>query len=118
MTGQTYCRGLTLGGSRAASQWNVIASGSAAGPAAVPLASVGYRVATMSDARRHLAIAPAPLGGAEARTLIARLNAELTERYPNAADRHFGLTEEQVTGGSGVFLVATLDGEPVGCGAL
>ena len=72
----------------------------------------------MSDARRHLAIAPAPLGGAEARTLIARLNAELTERYPNAADRHFGLTEEQVTGGSGVFLVATLDGEPVGCGAL
>jgi len=72
----------------------------------------------MSDARRHLAIAPAPLGGAEARTLIARLNAELTERYPNAADRHFGLTEEQVTCGSGVFLVASLDGEPVGCGAL
>jgi len=72
----------------------------------------------MCDAARQLAIAPAPLAGADAQSLIARLNAELTERYPNPAHRHFGLTEEQVTGASGIFLVARLDGEPVGCGAL
>jgi GNAT superfamily N-acetyltransferase len=71
----------------------------------------------MSDAARHLAIAPAPLASAGAQALIARLDAELTERYPNPSDRHFRLTEEQVTGG-GVFLVAMLGGEPVGCGAL
>jgi GNAT superfamily N-acetyltransferase len=72
----------------------------------------------MSDAPRHLTIVSAPIAGADAQAMIARLNAELTERYPNPAHRHFGLTEEQVTGGSGVFLVAALDGEPVGCGAL
>ena len=72
----------------------------------------------MSDAARRFAFVSVSLAGADAQGLIARLDAELTERYPNPAHRHFGLTEEQVTGGSGVFLVATLDGEPVGCGAL
>jgi GNAT superfamily N-acetyltransferase len=63
-------------------------------------------------------IAPAPLGSPAAQALIARLNAELTERYPNPEDRHFELSEEQVSEDSGVFLLAALNGEPVGCGAL
>lgn len=66
----------------------------------------------------RLTIAPEPLSGADAQALIARLNDELTERYPRAADRHFGLTEAQVADGSGVFVVARLHGAPVGCGAL
>jgi putative acetyltransferase len=66
----------------------------------------------------HLTIAPAPLSSPAAKALIARLNAELTERYPSPEDRHFELSEEQVAGTSGVFVVAALDGEPVGCGAL
>lgn len=72
----------------------------------------------MSDPPRPIAVAPAALGSAAAQALIARLNAELTERYPNPEDRHFGLTQEQVSGSNGVFVVATQDGEPVGCGAL
>ena len=72
----------------------------------------------MPGSDRSIAIAPAPLDGADAQALIARLNAELTERYPNPADRHFGLSAEQVGAGSGVFLVAALAGVPVGCGAL
>lgn len=72
----------------------------------------------MSDPPRPIAVAPAALGSAAAQALIAGLNAELTERYPNPEDRHFGLTQEQVSGSNGVFVVATLDGEPVGCGAL
>jgi putative acetyltransferase len=72
----------------------------------------------MTAPSRHITVAPAPLAAAAAQALIARLNAELTERYPNPEDRHFGLTQEQVGGRSGVFLVAALDGEPAGCGAL
>jgi GNAT superfamily N-acetyltransferase len=72
----------------------------------------------MSDPPRHLTIAPGSLAGGAAQALIERLNAELTERYPSPEDRHFGLSEEQVAGTNGVFLVAALDGEAVGCGAL
>lgn len=67
---------------------------------------------------RSIDIAAAPLDSDAARALIARLDAELTELYPDPADRHFGLTAEQVSGRAGVFLVAALDGVPVGCGAL
>jgi putative acetyltransferase len=65
-----------------------------------------------------LTIAPESLASPAAADLIARLNAELTERYPDPKDRHFDLTAEQVAEGEGVFLVARLDGEPVACGAL
>ncbi|HEX2313391.1 MAG TPA: GNAT family N-acetyltransferase [Thermomonospora sp.] len=63
-------------------------------------------------------ISPEALGDPDAQALIARLNAELTELYPDPNDRHFGLTEEQVSGDNGVFLLARRDGVPVGCGAL
>jgi putative acetyltransferase len=68
--------------------------------------------------RGPLTIAPEPLSSAAAAALIQRLNAELTERYPNPDDRHFGLTAAQVGDGRGVFLVARIDGAAVGCGAL
>jgi putative acetyltransferase len=65
-----------------------------------------------------LTIAPEPLNSPAVRALIARLDAELSERYPDPADNHFELTAEEVSDSEGVFLVARLDGEPVACGAL
>lgn len=72
----------------------------------------------MTGPAEHILVAPEPLSGAAARGLIERLNAELTELYPDPAHRHFDLDEEQVGDGRGVFLVARVGGEPVGCGAL
>jgi hypothetical protein len=53
-----------------------------------------------------------------ARCLIEALNAELSERYPEPGANHFELDAEQVDAGCGTFLVAVLDGEPAGCGAI
>lgn len=58
------------------------------------------------------------IGSAEAQALIAELNAELSARYPEPGSTHFLLLPEQVASGRGTFLVARVDGEPVGCGAL
>jgi GNAT superfamily N-acetyltransferase len=63
-------------------------------------------------------IAPEPLASPDARTLVAELDAELTERYPNPADNHLTLAVEEVSEDRGVFLVARADGRPVGCGAV
>jgi putative acetyltransferase len=65
-----------------------------------------------------LVIAPEPLTSPGVQALIARLDAEVTERYPNPEDNFFELAEEQVDGHQGVLLVARVDGQPVGCGAL
>jgi GNAT superfamily N-acetyltransferase len=51
-------------------------------------------------------------------SLIDALNEELTERYPEDGANHFELDLEEVAVGRGTFLVASLDGEPAGCGAL
>jgi GNAT superfamily N-acetyltransferase len=59
-----------------------------------------------------------PLASDDAQALIAALNAELTEQYPNPADRFFGLSEQEVAGGKGAFVVARHGGRPVGCGAV
>jgi len=50
--------------------------------------------------------------------LIAELNAELTERYPEAGATHFALDASEVAAGHGAFLVALIDGDAVGCGAV
>jgi len=50
--------------------------------------------------------------------LIAALNAELTERYPEEGANHFGLDAAEVAEGRGAFLVARVDGKPGGCGAI
>jgi putative acetyltransferase len=50
--------------------------------------------------------------------LIAALNAELTETYPEPGATHFGLSPDEVADGSGAFLVVWWGGQPAGCGAL
>jgi putative acetyltransferase len=50
--------------------------------------------------------------------LIAALNAELSERYPEEGAAHFRLEPDEVAGGRGAFLVAYSRGKPVGCGAI
>jgi len=55
-----------------------------------------------------------PVAGA----LIAALNAELTERYPEEGACHFGLDAAEVAEGWGAFLVARIDDKPAGCGAI
>jgi putative acetyltransferase len=50
--------------------------------------------------------------------LIAALNAELEERYPEEGANHFRLDPEEVADGRGAFLVAYRGGQPAGCGAV
>jgi putative acetyltransferase len=59
-----------------------------------------------------------PLSSPQARWLIASLNAELSGLYPDPSDNFFELAEEQTAGDRGIFLLARVDGRPVGCGAL
>jgi GNAT superfamily N-acetyltransferase len=53
-----------------------------------------------------------------AKQLIGALNAELDDRYPEEGANHFDLAAEEVADGRGAFLVAFLDDEPIGCGAV
>jgi len=50
--------------------------------------------------------------------LIAALNAELESIYPEDGANFFRLDPEEVAEGRGAFLVAYLDGKPIGCGAV
>ena len=65
----------------------------------------------------RITLAPEPLLGETARALIAELDAELSALYPPEAN-FFELEEAEVEGAGGVFLVARVDGEPLGCGAV
>jgi putative acetyltransferase len=62
--------------------------------------------------------APEPFDSADARRLVAALDAHLAARYP--PEQRFGpnLKAEHIGPGLGTFLVARLDGVAVGCGAL
>lgn len=66
----------------------------------------------------RITIAVADLESPESHTLIAALNAELTERYPEEAANHFRLDVDEVAPGRGRFLIATVNGAPAGCGAV
>src|SRR5919108_6315853 len=85
-----------------------------AGMVAAPTATMPYAAGVPAP----LVIAPEPLASPDVQALIARLDAEITERYPNPEDNFFELAEEQVDGRRGVLLVARADGHTVGCGAL
>jgi len=50
--------------------------------------------------------------------LIAALNAELTQMYPEDGACHFRLDAAEVDEGRGAFLVARVGGQPGGCGAV
>ena len=58
-----------------------------------------------------------PLDSPVAQRLIAELNAELSRDYP-PAQRFHSLGAEEVAEGAGAFLVAWVDSEPAGCGAV
>jgi putative acetyltransferase len=74
----------------------------------------------------ELTIGPEPWGSTVGRALVAALDADLDVRYAdddadpaNEPDRAMlNLLDESVAPPLGAFLVARLDGEPVGCGAL
>jgi len=59
-----------------------------------------------------------PLSSHLAQRLIGALNAELSALYPEPGVTHFTLTEEDVAPGNGIFLVARIGEEALGCGAL
>jgi GNAT superfamily N-acetyltransferase len=59
-----------------------------------------------------------PLGGPAGRALIGALNAEILGFYPEPGATHFRVDEDEVAPGRGAFVVATLDGEAVACGAV
>ena len=50
--------------------------------------------------------------------LIAALNAELEARYPEDGANFFSLDPAEVAPGQGAFLLALVDGESIGCGAI
>ncbi|MEO8634004.1 MAG: GNAT family N-acetyltransferase [Gemmatimonadales bacterium] len=58
------------------------------------------------------------LSSPAAESLIAALNAELSGLYPEPGATHFRLEPDEVTDGRGAFVVAWLDGIPIGCGAV
>jgi GNAT superfamily N-acetyltransferase len=58
-----------------------------------------------------------PIDSPLAQRLIGELNAELSAAYP-PAQRFHDLPAEEVETGRGRFVVAWLDGAPVGCGAV
>jgi putative acetyltransferase len=51
-------------------------------------------------------------------TLIDALDAELSALYPEPGANHFDLDAQEVDDPNGAFLVAYVDGRPVGCGAV
>jgi len=63
-------------------------------------------------------ISSAPVCGSDAKALIARLDAELNERYPDVPLDHLVLTPAQVAEGGGTFLIAREGGRLLGCVAL
>jgi putative acetyltransferase len=67
----------------------------------------------------HFSIAPTDPTGPEATTLIARLSAELAALYPEDTSAGAGnFNPADLAGPGSTFLIAWLDGQPVGCGAL
>ena len=58
------------------------------------------------------------LTSATAQALIAGLNSELRSRYPEDGVSYFRLDPDEVRPGRGAFLIAYVDGMPVGCGAV
>ena len=67
---------------------------------------------------RKLEIRRADLLSPVVQQLICALNDELEALYPEEGANHFRLDPEEVADGRGAFLVAHIDGQPVGCGAV
>ena len=65
-----------------------------------------------------LIIVGTPISSPDAIGLIARLDRELQELYPDSASSHSDLTQAEVGARCGIFLIARRAGEPIGCGAM
>jgi len=65
-----------------------------------------------------LAVSAEPFDSHDAAALLASLDAHLSDRYPAAQRFGPNLRREQTESGQGVFLVARVEGRPVGCGAI
>lgn len=71
-----------------------------------------------SDLAVDIEIRRTTLDSPDAIRLITALDSELKALFPEAGAAHFSLSQEQVATGDGAFLVAYVDGEAVGCGAV
>jgi GNAT superfamily N-acetyltransferase len=58
-----------------------------------------------------------PSSGAGA-ILVAELNADLLARYPNPLPAHYDLSDDDVEPGDGTFLIGSINGVDVACGAI
>jgi putative acetyltransferase len=83
-----------------------------------PFARHGHESEQTSGHRDRVPVQRDKLTSPTARRLIDGLDAELASFYPEPGATHFRLDPEEVAEGSGVFLVASVAGNPVGCGAL
>lgn len=82
-------------------------------------------VAAMHDVERLMRafavrIASEPAGGADAQTCLRNYFTEIAERFEGGFDPALGMATgvDDMTPPKGLFLMARLDGKPVGCGAL
>ena len=75
------------------------------------MSTVSTNIATI-DIRRENILSPVP------QQLISALNGELEIRYPEEGANFFRLDPVEVAEGRGAFLVAYINDEPVGCGAV
>jgi DNA-binding MarR family transcriptional regulator/GNAT superfamily N-acetyltransferase len=82
-------------------------------------------MAAMAEVERLLVASAVQIGGCdprrpEARRAVQAYLAELAQRFEEGFDpaRGISATDEEVSPPAGLFLLATLHGEPVGCGVL
>lgn len=72
----------------------------------------------LSHSSHSVTIAQAELGSRTAQTLIAALNAELSQRYPEPGATHFRLDAEEMAEGRGAFFIAWRGDTAIGCAAV
>ena len=72
----------------------------------------------MIDPEPALTIAVEPITSPAAQALIAALDADILERYPNPDDNFFELSAEEVAIENGAFVIARVNGRAIGCGAV
>jgi GNAT superfamily N-acetyltransferase len=72
----------------------------------------------MIDPEPALTITVEPITSAEAQALIAALDADILERYPNPDDNFFELAPSEVAPEHGAFVIARANGRAIGCGAV
>ncbi|WP_394834673.1 GNAT family N-acetyltransferase [Pendulispora rubella] len=83
-----------------------------------PVADVWPKLQRLRVERTGLSVRRADLTSDEAATLIRALNHELASMYSEPGANHFHLDPAQVTGARGAYVIAYVEDEPAGCGAV